>query len=391
MSFGVHESANRRFAVPAMLAGALLLGVIAGHFLLPGTNPSAAKVSSDTDTGTKELKLEPDRIKDAGVRTSRITAGGLRDQIIAQATVAATPSGAAIIGARADGTVTAISKRLGDAVRQGDSLGAIQSREAARLAGDRAMAEARVVRARQAFTRQKNLLAANATSSQDYDAAKSEWEVAEAERTRAVSSNAASGLSADGVSLKILSPITGRITAAPAMLGAYVVAGAVLFQIADPTKLEVQAAVPSADAGRISVGDHATIDLPQGTISAVVRAITPDVNLQSRAATVVLSPLGDIRALQPGQLVSTHIYISRGHSGTGALLVPTEALQKIDGNDSVFVRTKEGFRVQSVTTGAEGDSMTEIQSGLKPGDEIATANSFLLKAELQKGSGGDDD
>jgi cobalt-zinc-cadmium efflux system membrane fusion protein len=359
MSFGVHESANRRFA--------------------------------DTDTGTKELKLEPDRIKDAGVRTSRITAGGLRDQIIAQATVAATPSGAAIIGARADGTVTAISKRLGDAVRQGDSLGAIQSREAARLAGDRAMAEARVVRARQAFTRQKNLLAANATSSQDYDAAKSEWEVAEAERTRAVSSNAASGLSADGVSLKILSPITGRITAAPAMLGAYVVAGAVLFQIADPTKLEVQAAVPSADAGRISVGDHATIDLPQGTISAVVRAITPDVNLQSRAATVVLSPLGDIRALQPGQLVSTHIYISRGHSGTGALLVPTEALQKIDGNDSVFVRTKEGFRVQSVTTGAEGDSMTEIQSGLKPGDEIATANSFLLKAELQKGSGGDDD
>jgi cobalt-zinc-cadmium efflux system membrane fusion protein len=253
------------------------------------------------------------------------------------------------------------------------------------------MAEARVVRARQAFTRQKNLLAANATSSQDYDAAKSEWEVAEAERTRAVSSSAASGLSADGVSLKILSPITGRITAAPAMLGAYVVAGAELFQIADPTKLEVQAAVPSGDAGRISVGDHATIDLPQGTISAVVRAITPDVNLQSRAATVVLSPLGDIRALQPGQLVSTHIYISRGHSGTGALLVPTEALQKIDGNDSVFVRTKDGFRVQSVTTGAEGDSMTEIQSGLKPGDEIATANSFLLKAELQKGSGGDDD
>jgi cobalt-zinc-cadmium efflux system membrane fusion protein len=391
MSPRMSDFPKHRGVFVALLVIAVLLGIVMDHFMLRAEGPLKASSSADADSANTELKLDATRIEDAHIQLSHVAAGGLNEQIIAQATVAATPSGAAIIGARADGTVTLIRKRLGDSVVQGDSLGAIQSREAARLAGDRAAAQARFVRAQQAYARQKNLLAGNATSAQDYDTAKSEWKVAQAELNRASSSSNASGLSADGVSLNILSPISGRITAAPAMLGAYVVAGTELFQIADPTKLEVQAAVPSSDAQRIAIGDQATIDLPQGSIAAVVRAITPDINLQSRAATVVLSPHGDIRGLQPGQLVSARIFVRRAKASSTTLLVPTEALQKINGNDSVFVRTKEGFRAQTVTTGTESGGMTEVRSGLKSGDEIASGNSFLLKAELQKGSGGGDD
>jgi cobalt-zinc-cadmium efflux system membrane fusion protein len=317
--------------------------------------------------------------------------GDLSDQIIAQATVAPTPEGAAIIGARADGTVTVIHKRLGDPVRAGENLGAIQSREAAKLAEERDSAKARLARSQQAFERQKNLLRANATSRQEYDAAEAEWQVAESEWRRAVSSGGASGLAKDGISLEIISPISGRVTAAPAVLGSYVVAGTELFRVANPQKLEIQAAVPSQDAQRVSVGDKATVDLPQGMISAVVRAITPNVDIASRAATVVLVPTGDAQSLQPGQLVSARIFIAHGHAGVRTALVPTEALQKIGGNDAVFVKTDDGFKVQAVTVGGESGDTTEIQSGLKPGDEIATRNSFLLKAELQKDSAGDDD
>jgi cobalt-zinc-cadmium efflux system membrane fusion protein len=206
-----------------------------------------------------------------------------------------------------------------------------------------------------------------------------------------VSSGGASGLAKDGISLEIISPISGRVTAAPAVLGSYVVAGTELFRVANPQKLEIQAAVPSQDAQRVSVGDKATVDLPQGMISAVVRAITPNVDIASRAATVVLVPTGDAQSLQPGQLVSARIFIAHGHAGVRTALVPTEALQKIGGNDAVFVKTDDGFKVQAVTVGGESGDTTEIQSGLKPGDEIATRNSFLLKAELQKDSAGDDD
>jgi cobalt-zinc-cadmium efflux system membrane fusion protein len=373
------------------LIATLALGVALGRYILPATSPSAKVEAKDSDQDHQEIKLNSKRMAAAGIRTIHVSLGDLSDQIIAQATVAPTPQGAAVIGARADGTVTVIRKRLGDVVRAGESLGAIQSREAAKLAEERDSAKARLARTEQAFERQKNLLRANATSRQEYDAAQAEWQVAQSEWTRAVSSSGASGLSKDGISLEILSPISGRITSAPAVLGSYVVAGTELFRVANPERLEIQAAVPSQDAQRISIGDKATVDLPQGPVAAAVRAITPNVDLESRAATVVLVPTANAPSLQPGQLVSARIFIAHGHTGNASALVPTEALQKIGGTDAVFLKTDDGFKVQTVTVGTESGGTTEIQSGLKPGDEIATRNSFLLKAELQKDSAGGDD
>jgi cobalt-zinc-cadmium efflux system membrane fusion protein len=386
---GMSSLWTTRNAIAAVLViSAMAAGIaIDRAFLNPmPSGPEKPKIT----TRSRNLTIGADQIKNADIKIVRIAAGSLIDQIVAQATVAATPDGAAIIGARADGTVIRITHRLGDVVRAGESMGRIQSRDAARLAEDRASAQARLVRAQQAFTRQKNLMAANATARQDFDAAQSEWRIAQAELSRSKAANAASGVSGDGVSLDIISPIAGRITAAPAMLGSYVIAGTELFRVADPTKLEVQAAVPSADVRRITVGDGAMIELLSGPIAATVRAITPDLNTQSRTATVILVPRGDAGTLQPGQLVATRITVAHGHSDLGTVLVPTEALQKIDGGDAVFLRTKAGFHAQPVTAGAESGAMTEIRAGLKPGGEIATTNSFLLKAEMEKESAGDE-
>jgi cobalt-zinc-cadmium efflux system membrane fusion protein len=50
----------------------------------------------------------------------------------------------------------------------------------------------------------------------------------------------------------------------------------------------------------------------------------------------------------------------------------------------VFVRREEGFIARNVTTGRTDDRAIEIISGLSPGERIAIANSFVLKAELGK-------
>src|SRR3546814_17741217 len=64
---------------------------------------------------------------------------------------------------------------------------------------------------------------------------------------------------------------------------------------------------------------------------------------------------------------------------SGAIVVPEEGLQSLEGRDVVFVRTKQGFRAQSVTIGQRSAGRVEVTSGLKPGQMIATRNAFLLK------------
>ena len=48
------------------------------------------------------------------------------------------------------------------------------------------------------------------------------------------------------------------------------------------------------------------------------------------------------------------------------------------------MRTGEGFEKRPVELGRSDDDSYEVVSGLKPGNPIAVANSFLLKAELGK-------
>ena len=66
--------------------------------------------------------------------------------------------------------------------------------------------------------------------------------------------------------------------------------------------------------------------------------------------------------------------------------MPEESVQRLEGRDSVFVRTDKGFRVQSVQVGERGGGRAEVLAGLTPGQSIATRNAFLLKAELGKGA-----
>ena len=64
--------------------------------------------------------------------------------------------------------------------------------------------------------------------------------------------------------------------------------------------------------------------------------------------------------------------------------VAKSALQTIEGKRVVFVRTEEGFEKREIEVGRSDDDAFEVVSGLKSGEEIAVANTFLLKAELGK-------
>ncbi|HEY0923530.1 efflux RND transporter periplasmic adaptor subunit [Rheinheimera pacifica] len=67
-----------------------------------------------------------------------------------------------------------------------------------------------------------------------------------------------------------------------------------------------------------------------------------------------------------------------------AVAVKKSALQRIDNQPAVFVRHGDSFEVHKLTLGREDDDYVEVLSGLEPGSEYASANSFILKADLLK-------
>ena len=79
-------------------------------------------------------------------------------------------------------------------------------------------------------------------------------------------------------------------------------------------------------------------------------------------------------------------YLSAGEPRE-VLTVPSGAIQEIRGRPIVFVRTAEGsFERRDVAIGAEAEGWVEVRSGVREGEAVATAGSFLLKSELLKGT-----
>ena len=331
------------------------------------------------------LAMSGDAIKNAGIATEIVTTGGLGAEIVGQAIVSPSPTGQAIVTARASGAVTRILKRLGDTVRAGEPLAVVESRDAAQIAAERRAAGAKAALAQKQLARERYLFEQKVSARVDLEQAQAEAAVASAEVSRARAAAGAANVTSDGRGVMLTSPISGRVTAMRVSLGAFVQPETELFRVADPSEIQIEAAVGAADSSRVFAGDKAIVELPDGkTVEARVRAVTPTLSGETRSATAVLDVSSSL--MQPGLSVRVRI-IPSGSTTSNAIVVPEDAVQSVNGRDVVFVRTADGFKAIRVTTGQRSAGRIEIASGLASGSTIATRNAFLLKAELGKGAG----
>lgn len=387
------EDTNKTKLIAGAAITALVLGgggVMLGRTVFaPATTASAdaeeGEHGEEGDHGPEGfVAMDDARAKAAGIVTEATQAGGLGAEIIAQGVVAAAPNGEAVLTARADGALTRIVKQLGDSVSAGETIAYLESREAGSIAAERSAASARLIAARAAYAREKKLFDARVTARQDLEAAQATLAEAEAEARRTQSAAGAAKITGDGRFLAVASLISGRITKADATLGSYVAAGTELFRVADPRKIQINASVLPADARRVQPGDRAVVELLGGdTINATVRAVTPSLDPESKAATIVLVPDG-FGQFTAGQGLRVRI-TPRNAAPSASVGVPEEAVQSVEGRDVVFVKTAKGFQATNVTIGQRSAGRVEIVAGLKPGAVVATKGAFLLKAELGKG------
>ncbi len=166
--------------------------------------------------------------------------------------------------------------------------------------------------------------------------------------------------------------------------GEAVTRGEPAYIIADLSEVWVNVNAYQKALSEIHTGQHVLISTADGTLEAEgdISYIAPVVDQATRTATarvVLPNPEGEWR---PGLFVVATV----GLPTEAPVVVPRSAIHTLDGQQVIFVVEGAQFVPRHVTTGAIGRKRVEITSGLSAGERFASAGSFLVKAELAKGS-----
>ena len=155
-----------------------------------------------------------------------------------------------------------------------------------------------------------------------------------------------------------------------------------LFQVADFTTVWAELSVFPRDRARLQAGQVVEVTGADGAArgSGRIGYVSPlGTASQSLVARVVL----DNREGQwtPGQFVDARVAIAQTPAG---VVVPLGALQRFRDWDVVFVVDGNVYQAQPVTLGRRDAERVEVSEGLKPGARVVVANSFLVKADIEK-------
>jgi len=161
-----------------------------------------------------------------------------------------------------------------------------------------------------------------------------------------------------------------------------------LFELYDPTSLQIRADIPLADAGRVAVGDRAEISadvLPGKTMAGEVIRIVHQADIAKNTVQAKVRIIDPPSALKPDMLTRVRIMPkgstkadSMGGGDKVALWVPSGCVQRKADHDEVLVvqtspRGDSILDARAVETGAVDAGWTEIRAGIRAGD-LAVAN-----------------
>lgn len=182
----------------------------------------------------------------------------------------------------------------------------------------------------------------------------------------------------------IKAPIGGVITARNINTGENV-AEQTLFTLTDLSSVWIELSVFSRDAARIHLGQNVRVRTVDNGTSAngLVVWISPLSSAANQSLTARVQIDNSNGQWTPGLYVVGEVAIAE-HAV--AVAVQSGALQTLDSKTVIFIEINGGFEPKPVTIGREDDTLSEISAGLAPGTRYVSANSFVIKAELEKSS-----
>ena len=306
------------------------------------------------------------------------------------ATIDGDPQGTQVVSAAIGGRVVSLTRNLGQSIGRGQTLAVIESREAASLNAETEAARARLSLANSNLAREQRLFSQRVSPEQDLIAARTAATEARIALRLAQQQVSAAGTGGGGLNrIGIVAPMSGQVIGRSVVLGQTVAADAELFRVANLSSVSLSLNLQPQDAGRVRPGATVNIKAAGRQATAKVTFVSPALDANTRLVPVIATLDNRDGLWRVGEPVTASVALT-GSGGDGAIRVPLTAVQTEEGRSVVFVRTKTGFQATAVQLGDSAGDSVIIKSGLKGTEEIATVNSFTLKAELGKSEAAED-
>ena len=280
------------------------------------------------------------------------------------------------VSADLPGIVDRIAFESGQAVRQGDVLALLDTRqERAQLTAAQAQRDL----ARLNFERMQGLLDQSVISRAEYDQSTAEQRQTEA-RVAEI------GAAIDRKTIR--APFSGLLGIRHVNLGQYLSGGDAVVSLQSLDPIYVNFGVPQQAAGKVGIGRAVRVTLDDGSgaqSGGRVTALDSIVDQGTRNIQVQATLGNPGSRLRPGMFVQTELTLGAGQS---IVTLPASAISYAPYGDSVFVvtdlkdpkgQTYRGVRQQIVKLGATRGDQVAIVSGLKAGDEVVSSGVFKLR------------
>lgn len=363
---------------------------------------AAATAASLAACGSKTVEEEPSA--GVAVQVQTVTAGSIATDNRVSGQVSADDESTILIATTAK--CTAVYAQAGDTVQAGDILctldlgSTLSSYQAARISYDSAVQsyqdqkgilDKQVSLAQDNAANTRALFEIGAASQLEVDQAELNYQNAVAGRNSALSQleagmqSAKSGVEQLDTALEnvdasgnVIAPQSGTLVTMNATEGNFISNAMPLVVIDGAEQMKVTASVSETLVAKLKAGDSAdvSVDAAGKSFTATIRSVERAANMQTKLYNVVLTVPADVGGLLNGMFADVTFHTDAAEN---TIVVPTEAILTSGETEYVYVVENDTAKYVEVTTGLNGNGVTEVKSGLTEGQQLVTVGQSYLR------------
>lgn len=378
----------------------------------PGTEKSAVPEIPARQTNAPppgEITLSEKQFKTIGIQLGVVEKKALTNLIRANGYVLLSPQQKADISPFIGGVVKSVAVIPGEKVEKGQVLAYLESTEYIQLQEDYLKAQSSLNLQQKEWSRQKEMLAANATSEKLYQQALENYNTGKVVLISLRNKLGLLGINTNSLdtgrmisAIPVTSPLTGYVQKINVNIGKFAGPGLPMFEVVDNHELFADLQVYDQSVNQVKTGQTVLIALPSQSTpvgEATIYAIDKTMDSATRSFIVHTKiRRNENESLLPGVFIN-------GYIRTGGELVnvlPAGAIYKEGETENVFifsgVKRESGnneyiFSPREVRTGISEAGYTAVTflENLPPGARIVTKGVYYIVSERNKGASGDDD